>query len=200
MVVVIEWINILVLVVSTILFLYFYVKSVSPAQLEKKIGEIAYPKCKTYRFIAGSFEGITVINYVIYFFYPLPLGLSLVFPWGWMVSILIGIIILIPSLYLMVIGMKDAGRETLEPKKEHTLYEGIYDTIRHPQAIGEAVVWFPVALFLNSPFLALYSFLWIPIFYLMCAAEEKDLIIRYGTPYLEYRERVGFLIPKRLKK
>ena len=188
------------LVVSSFLFLYFYVKSVSPAQLEKKIGEIAYPKCKTYRLIAGGFEGVTVINYVIYFFFPLPIGLPLVFPWPWMVSVLIGILILIPSVYLMVIGMKDAGRETLEPKKEHTLYGGIYETFRHPQAIGEAVMWFPIALFLNSPFLALYSFIWIPIFYIMCIAEERDLVVRYGDPYLEYRDRVGFLIPKRSKK
>jgi len=195
----IELFNIIVLILSSILFLYFYVKSVSPAELEKKIGEIAYPKCKTYRIIAGAFEGITVINYVIYFFYPLSLGIPLVFPWPWLFSILIGLLILIPSFYLMIIGMKDAGRETLEPRKEHTLYGGIYETIRHPQAIGEAFVWFPIALFLNSPFLALYSFLWIPIFYIMCLAEERDLVVRYGTPYLEYRERVGFLIPKRAK-
>ena len=200
MVVVIEWINVIALVVSTILFLYFYVKSVSPAQLEKKIGETAYPKCKTYRLIAVGFEGITVINYVIYFFYPLPLGLPLVFPWDRIVSNLVGIIILMPSVYLMVIGMKDAGRETLEPKKEHTLYTGIYETVRHPQAIGEAIMWFPIALFLNSPLLVLYSFVWIPIFYIMCVSEERDLVIRYGAPYLEYQERVGFLIPKRSKK
>ncbi len=200
MVVVIEWINVIALVVSTILFLYFYVKSVSPAQLEKKIGETAYPKCKTHRLIAGGFEGITVFNYVIYFFYPLPLGLPLVFPWDRIVSNLVGIIILIPSVYLMVIGMKDAGRETLEPKKEHTLYSGIYETVRHPQAIGEAIMWFPIALFLNSPFLVLYSLVWIPIFYITCVSEERDLVIRYGVPYLEYRARVGFLIPKRSKK
>ncbi|TET06676.1 MAG: isoprenylcysteine carboxylmethyltransferase family protein [Candidatus Thorarchaeota archaeon] len=200
MVMVIEWINFMVLVGSTILFLYFYVKSVSPAQLEKKIGDSAYPKCKTYRIIAGGFEGITIINYMIYFFYPLPLGLQLVFPWDWIVSILVGIIILIPSVYLMVVGMKDAGRETLEPKKEHTLYGGVYETVRHPQAIGEAVMWFPIALFLNSLFLVLYSFVWIPIFYITCVAEERDLVIRYGAPYLEYRDRVGFLIPKRSQK
>ncbi len=200
MVMVIEWINFMVLVGSTILFLYFYVKSVSPAQLEKKIGDSAYPKCKTYRIIAGGFEGITIINYMIYFFYPLPLGLQLVFPWAWIVSILVGIIILIPSVYLMVVGMKDAGRETLEPKKEHTLYGGVYETVRHPQAIGEAVMWFPIALFLNSLFLVLYSFVWIPIFYITCVAEERDLVIRYGAPYLEYRDRVGFLIPKRSQK
>ncbi|MFX1561465.1 MAG: methyltransferase family protein [Promethearchaeota archaeon] len=199
MVKVLEWLNIIVLVVSSILFPYFYVRSVSPAQLEKKIGESAYPKCMRYRLIAGTFEGITVINYVVYLFYPLPIGLPLVLQWSWFVSILIAIIILIPSVYLMVIGMKDAGRETLEPKKEHTLYGGIYETIRHPQAIGESVLWFPIALFLNSPFLVLYSFVWIPIFYIMCIAEERDLVIRYGKPYLEYRNRVGFLIPKKRK-
>ena len=193
----IELLNFVVLVASSILFLYFYVKSVSPAQLEKKIGDIAYPKCKTYRLIAGGFEGITVINYVIYYFFPLPINIPLVFPWDWMVSVLIGIIILIPSLCLMIIGIKDAGSETLEPKKEHTLYGGVYETVRHPQAIGESLLWFPIALFLNSPFLALYSFIWIPVFYIMCIAEEKDLVIRYGAPYLEYRDRVGFLIPKR---
>jgi len=196
----IEWLNIVVLVISSILFLYFYIRSVSPAQLEKKIGGIAYAKCKTYRLIAGAFESITVVNYIVYFFYPLQINLPLVFPWDWMASILIGIIILIPSMYLMAIGIKDAGLETLEPRKEHTLYGGIYETIRHPQAIGESVIWFSIAFFLNSPFLALYSIVWIPIFYIMCIAEERDLIIRYGEPYLQYRDRVGFMIPKRLRK
>jgi protein-S-isoprenylcysteine O-methyltransferase Ste14 len=32
---------------------------------------------------------------------------------------------------------------------------------------------------------------------MMCKAEEKDLVIRYGKPYLEYRKNTGFLIPKR---
>ena len=199
MVIVIAWLNIIVLIASTILFLYFYVKSVGPAQLEKEIGEEAYPKCKRYRLIAGSLEGVTIVNYVIYFFYPLPIGLPLVLPWSWLISVLIGILILIPGLFIMFIGIKDAGEETLEPKKEHTLYGGIYETVRHPQAIGESILWFPFAFFLNSPFLVLYSFIWIPVFYIMCIAEERDLVIRYGEPYLEYRNRVGFLIPKRSK-
>ena len=152
-----------------------------------------------YRLIASAFESLTVVNYVVYFFYPLPIGLPLVLPLPYWASVLIAIVILIPSLYLMYIGMRDAGRETLEPKKEHTLYGGIYETIRHPQAIGESFMWFPFAFFLNSPFLVLYSFIWFPILYIMCLAEEKDLVIRYGQPYLDYRERVGFLIPKKSK-
>jgi protein-S-isoprenylcysteine O-methyltransferase Ste14 len=188
------------LIVATILFLYFYIKSVSPAQLEKKIGEAAYPKCMRYRILSGVFEGVTIINYVIYFFFPLPIGLPLVLPLPWSVSVLIGVLVLIPSVILMAIGVKDAGQETLEPKKEHTLYGGIYETIRHPQAIGESFLWFPFAFFLNSPFLVLYSFIWFPVLYIMCLAEEKDLVIRYGQPYLDYRERVGFLIPKRSRR
>ena len=196
----IGWINFIVLIVSTILFLYFYVKSVSPAQLEKTMGDIAYPKCKTYRLVAGSFEGVTLINYILYVFYPLPIGLPLTLPWDYILSFVIAFIILIPSAFLMIKGVRDAGEEALEPKKEHTLYTGIYEKVRHPQAIGEAVLWFPFALWFNSPFLVLYSFIWIPIFYIMCWAEERDLIIRYGQPYIDYRNRVGFLIPKRKKK
>ena len=199
MILLIEWLNFVALIVSTILFLYFYVKSVSPAQLEKKIGEIAYPKCKNYRIVAGIFEGVTLVNYVLYVFFPLPLGVPLTLPWDYLLSFVIAFVIILPSGYLMVIGMRDAGRETLEPKKEHTLYSGIYEKVRHPQAIGEVFIWFPIALWLNSPFLVLYSFIWFPIFYIMCWAEERDLIIRYGQPYIDYRERVGFLIPKRKK-
>lgn len=200
MVYVIEWINFFVLILSSVLFLAFYIRSVSPARLEQKIGEIAYSKCKTYRIIAGAFEGITVVNYIVYVFYPLPLGLPLILPWEWWISVLLGLVILFPSLYLMIIGMRDAGEETLEPKKEHGLYTGIYEKVRHPQAIGESVLWFPIALFLNSPFLVLYSFIWIPVLYIMCIAEERDLVIRFGQPYIEYRNRVGFLIPKRKKE
>lgn len=196
----IEWINIIVLIVSSMLFLIFYVQSASPARLEQMIGEKAYSKCKTYRLIASTFESVTIINYILYYFYPLPLNLPLTLPWSYLISIIAALLILIIGLYLMYLGIRDAGEETIEPKKEHTLYGGIYETVRHPQAIGESVLWFPFALFLNSPFLVIYSFIWFPILYIMCLAEERDLIIRYGQPYLDYRDRVGFLIPKRKRK
>ena len=41
----IAWVNVVVLVVSVVLFLYFYVKSVGPAALEKKVGKKAYTMC-----------------------------------------------------------------------------------------------------------------------------------------------------------
>jgi len=197
---VIDWINFIMLALSTVLMVHFYIKSVRPAALEKEVGESAYPKCKQYRIIASAFEVVTIVNYLIYYFYPLSIDFPRLLPWEYRVSVVVGLVILVPSLILMVKGLRDAGIESLEPKKEHTLYGGIYETLRHPQAVGEAFIWLAISFFLNSPFLILYSFLWLPIFYVFCLAEERDLVIRYGQPYLEYRDRVGFLIPKRKRK
>jgi len=43
----------------------------------------------------------------------------------------------------------------------------------------------------------LFSFIWVPIFAIMCWAEEQDLVLRYGESYEEYRQRTGAFIPKR---
>jgi protein-S-isoprenylcysteine O-methyltransferase Ste14 len=192
----IAWINLIVLLIATLLTLYFYVKSVEPAALEQKIGPAAYKKCTQYRFLAGLLMGVVTINYIIYIFYPLPIPLSPTFPWSWWVSALIAVLIAIPAGYVWIRGMKDAGEETMLVKKEHTMYGGIYLKIRHPQAVGELPFWWVIAFLLHSPFLVLYSFVWIPIFIAMSLAEERDLLIRYGEAYAEYQKRTGFMFPK----
>jgi protein-S-isoprenylcysteine O-methyltransferase Ste14 len=193
---VIAWINVAVLVASTVLVLVFYVLSVRPAALERQIGPKAYKRCTIYRFIAGLLMGLTMGNYIVYFFYPLPIPLSQTFPWPWWVSALIAVAIAIPAGYLWIRGMLDAGEETMVPKKEHTMYGGIYLKIRHPQAAGEVWYWLVFALLLHSPFLALYSLVWIPVFVLMSLAEERDLLLRYGDAYRAYMETTGFWLPK----
>jgi protein-S-isoprenylcysteine O-methyltransferase Ste14 len=191
------WLNFIVLFLSTLLFLFFYVKSVSPAQLARKIGERAWRRCMWLRILAGFFEFVIVANYVLYLFYPLPVGLPARFPWPWWASIVIAVVIGIPSVWLMVRGMLDAGRETLEPKREHTMYGGIYQRIRHPQALGEMPAFWIVAFALHSPFLVLWSSIYIPVFVLMSKAEEVDLLLRFGQEYEEYRQQVGIFGPKR---
>lgn len=121
----IEWVNFFILIGAALLFLYFYVKSVEPATLEKKFGEIAYAKCSRYRLIAAVFEMVAIINYIVYFFYPLPIPLPRTFSWDWWLSAVVAIVIAIPGGYLWFRGMKDAGEETMIVKKQHTLYGGI---------------------------------------------------------------------------
>jgi len=176
---------------------FFYIRSVGPAKLEKKIGEKAYRRCGNYRIIASVFELITAVNFILYFFFPLPICIPQYFFWDYWISVILSLFILIPCLYIMLKGVKDAGREALFPDKKHTLYEGIYNKIRHPQALGEVFIWWVIALVLNSPFLFLYSIVWFPIFYWFCKAEEKDLEIRYGEPYINYKKQTGMFFPKK---
>jgi len=194
---VIAWINFIILLIATFLTGYLYINSVRPVALSQEIGDAAWRKSERYRRISIVTMSITVINYIIYYFYPLPLPLARTFSWSWAVSIIIGFVILIPATYLLIRGSKDAGEETLKPRPDHKMYGGIYQTMRHPQAAGESVTWLGGAFLLNSPFLVLYSLLWLPIYYLMCRAEEKDLLLRFGQEYGEYMQRVGFLWPKK---
>ncbi len=121
----IEWVNIFILISAALLFLYFYVRSVEPAALEKEIGDIAYTMCSRYRVIAVVFEMVAFINYIAYFFYPLTISLPRTFPWDWWLSVVIAIVLAIPGGYLWFRGMKDAGEETMIVKKEQTIYGGI---------------------------------------------------------------------------
>lgn len=193
----IAWLNLAILILSSLLFLYYYMRSVSPATLEKKIGPGAYARCGRDRIVASVFELVILTNYVIYFFHPLPVPLPDKFPWNWWISALIALAIAIPAMTTMVAGLKDAGEEALCPKKEHTIYGGVYTRIRHPQATGEVFLWWVFAFLLNSPFLVLFSFIYIPIFIMLCFAEEQDLIWRYGNAYIEYCQRTGAFWPRR---
>lgn len=193
----IAWINLAVLVFASLFFLYFYVLSVSPAAFEKVIGPNAYRRCGHFRVVAILFEALTVISYVIYYFYPLPAPLPQTFPWSWWLSGLVAIMIGVPAIYLMVVGMRDAGEEAIRPKAEHTMYAGIYEKIRHPQSAGEVFLWLVLGFLLKSPFLVLFSFIYFPIFLVMCLAEEQDLILRFGDPYVQYMRTTGAFLPKR---
>ena len=187
-----NWINFLVMIFSSIMILFFYELSVSPAALEKRIGEKAYKRCGIYRIIGSVFMLIVAANYILYVFFPLSINVPQKFPWPWWVSIIIAIIIGIPSSVVMMKGAKDAGKETMSPQKDRGLYSGIYNYMRHPQGVGEVFLWWVIAFLCHSPFLCIYSFLFIPIWILMVKAEERDLILRYGDSYTDYLNKVGW--------
>lgn len=193
----IAWINFTVLLLATVLTVFYYIKSAGPAALEQKIGAEAYAKCTRYRALSAIFMTLAGVNYVVYAFYPIPLPLPRVFAWPYWVSALIAIIIAIPSGILFAWGMKDAGEETMLVKKEHKLYSGIYQKIRHPQAAGEVWYWWVFAFLCNSPFLVIYSIIWLPLFHLMSKAEERDLLIRYGDSYKTYMKTTGMYFPRK---
>lgn len=192
----IPWINFGVLVASTMLFTCFYLASVRTGELERKIGNRAYKVSTTNRIISALFMSVAGVNYVVYFFFPPPIPFLNKFPWSYWVSAVIGGVLAIPSIYLWFRGMIDAGKGSLVVTKEFKPYGGIYKSIRHPQAAGELLAWWVIAFFLNSPFLALYSIVWIPVFVWVSIAEERDLLMRYGNTYREYMKETGFFTMK----
>ena len=68
----IAWLNLILLVGSMALTLLFYVLSVRPAALERKIGPRAYPRSARYRLVSGAMMFLEMAGYVVYYFYPLP--------------------------------------------------------------------------------------------------------------------------------
>ena len=192
-----SWINFAILVLSSIIFLFFYVRSVSPAGRAMLVGPRAYRLCYYDRLISGLLELVITATYILYRFHPLPVPMPENFPWPWWLSIVLAALIGVPAIALMLEGLRDAGEEALQPKPEHSMYSGIYTRLRHPQAVGEVFLFMVIALLLNSPFLTLFSLIYFPIFILMCYAEEQDLLLRYGEAYVDYCQRTGAFWPKK---
>jgi methanethiol S-methyltransferase len=199
---VIEYLNFMCLLFSTILFVQFYNMSVSPAFFEKQRGESAYKRCGFLRIWAMVFMFIACANYVLFCFYPITFDgfIPRYFPWSWWISIGIALFISIPSLIIMIKGMADAGSEVAFPDKAHEMYKGIYKKIRHPQAAGEVFLFLVIAFFCHSPFLVIYSIIWFPLYYILSLAEEKDLVLRYKDAYIQYQKDVGMFWPRKPKK
>lgn len=194
----IAWINFVTLLIGGILMTILYSMSVRPAALEKKIGPIAYKRCGMYRSLASIFMLTITANYILYHWYPLKTDpFPRTFAWPYWVSAVIAVVIAIPCFYLEILSYRAAKTETLQPDKSHTMYTGIYEKIRHPMAVGEVPLWWVIAFLVNSPFLVVFSFIWIPIWYWWCVVEEKDLVLRYGALYTEYRKRTGMFWPKK---
>ncbi len=193
----IAWLNLSCLLFSALLFLYFYVRSVSPAGRRMVIGAQAFEICGRERVVAFVFELLVTLNYVVYRFFPIATRLPRQFPWSWGISILIALAIAVPAVSLMVKGLRAAGEETFFPQEGQALFGGIYERMRHPQAVGEVLLWWVIAFLLHSPFLALISFIFIPLYLVMCWAEEQDLLLRFGEDYAAYCRKTGAFIPKR---
>ncbi len=196
----IEWLNLIILQISTLLFGYLYILSVMPATRAEKRGEKIWKECQRLRSISFIFMLVMLINLILWIWFPIPELAWLVHPNPW-VGIIIGVIILIPCTIIWIFGVKAAGSESMTPSTETRMYGGIYNHIRHPQTIGE-FPWFVVcALFINSLFLVIWTTLFIVIYTpIMIHFEEKDLVKRFGDAYREYQQRTGAIFPKIRKR
>jgi len=194
-------INFISLTISLFLLSYIGLLSIQPVKRSYKFGDKAWTDCKNFRSISGIFELISVINLILWIWFPLPLVDSWIISQNIWLGIIIAICIAIPCSIILFKGLKDAGSESLNPSKDTEMFGGIYNHIRHPQTIGELPYYVALGFAINSWFLVslmaafLVIFIPINIYY-----EEKDLIRRFGDKYQNYRKQTGALFPKLRKK
>ncbi len=176
---------------------YLYLLSIQPVKRSEKYGEKAWKDCKKFRSIGGFLELISVINLIIWIWFPLPIIDSWIISPNIWIGIIIAISIATPCLIIMTLGVKAAGSETLSPSKNTEMYGGIYKYIRHPQTLGEFPTFVALSFALNSWFLIIISALFIILYTpIMIHYEEEDLIRRFGDNYRKYQENTGALFPK----
>ncbi len=190
------WINFICLIVSIILFCYFYTLSIQPKKREQEKGENAWKKCAFFRSIADGLEFIIIINSILWIWFPIPIVGWNIHP-NYLFGIFIFLAILIPGMIIMIKGIKDAGSETLQPSDHTEMYGGIYEYIRHPQTLGEFPMLVAFGFLANSWFLVFILIIFIVIYVpIMIYFEEKDLVRRFGEKYKKYQKETGALFPK----
>ncbi len=163
---------------------------------KEKRGEQAWKDCKILRSLAGLFEFITIVNILLWVWFPIP-SLNWIIHQNIGVGIGICIAIVVPGFIIIFKGIKDAGFESLRPLGETEMFGGIYNYIRHPQTLGEFPIFIAIAFAVNSWFLVLLMSVLVVIYTpIMIHYEEKDLIKRFGDKYREYQQRTGALFPK----
>ena len=186
--------NLITLILSTLGLAYFYGYSVQPFCKSAKLHDSAFKKCADYRLISGIFEFTIMLNYIVFFIYPIPRIPDLFNEISY--AYLLGSILFISGLILLFMAIKAAGKETMKPNEKTEMFKGIYLFIRHPQTLGTLIVWFGIAIASNRLFLLLYTIILSLIYIYITYVEESDLIMKYGEDYLKYREKTGRFFPK----
>ena len=197
---IIAWINFISYNISGILIIYLTILGIMPASREEKHGPVAWEESAKYRSICEIFEVLMIINIILWIWFPIQ-ELNWVIHKNFIVGIVIAVIIGIPSVVIMIKGVKEAGDETIKPSKETAMFAGIYHYIRHPQYLGWFSMLIAIAFGINSLFLVLWSlFTSIVILSIIIHYEEKDLVKRFGDAYIKYQQETGALIPKFWRK
>jgi protein-S-isoprenylcysteine O-methyltransferase Ste14 len=107
-----------------------------------------------------------------------------------------GVIIFLSGIFFLLIASSYIKKAVNEKKISVT---GPYKYIRHPIYTGIYILSTGLGLifFARSWFIVMIVF--IPLWYLECRSEEKEMIKIYGEDYIKYCKTTGMFLPVRLK-
>jgi protein-S-isoprenylcysteine O-methyltransferase Ste14 len=116
----------------------------------------------------------------------------------WGVRIL-GVALFISGICLYFISRITLGRffsEAIRIKTEHKLItSGSYRFIRHPIYLGEILYFISIPMIFSSIYGFIVMLILIPILIHRIGVEERALISKFGSEYIEYTHKTKKLIP-----
>ena len=117
------------------------------------------------------------------------------------ISILAGMIMMTIGLFLVTISItvllkKGAGAPAFA-LSETVVSEDIFALSRNPMSLGFYLICIAIGLLAVSTFFVVWSLVvLIPVhIFFLKFFEELELEVRFGQPYLEYKQKVPFMIP-----
>ena len=131
--------------------------------------------------------------------------------WDWLYFILnpelVNLLLFVPGILLILVGLIIASIASREisvstvadmrtDRKPELISSGIYAKVRHPLYLATILLF--LGLGLMYPFLNVIIYVISMSLYILVGAylEEQKLIGYYGHEYLQYKEQVGFILPK----
>jgi protein-S-isoprenylcysteine O-methyltransferase Ste14 len=81
-------------------------------------------------------------------------------------------------------------------RRPELVTDGIYARVRHPLYLATIMVFGAMAFLYPFPVVIVFAVSMIVYTIVGAFLEERKLILHYGQEYRDYRERVGFILPK----
>jgi protein-S-isoprenylcysteine O-methyltransferase Ste14 len=117
-------------------------------------------------------------------------------------TLALGVVLAVPGLYLLAVSNRllralGSGANAFRLTR-HVVAGDLYRRTRNPMSLGYYLATLCLSLLVGSTVLTLYVLLGIIPAHLLFLKffEERELELRLGAPYLAYKARVPFLIPR----
>jgi protein-S-isoprenylcysteine O-methyltransferase Ste14 len=148
-----------------------------------------------YRPVLNFFNGIPVLAWLDRFFLPHSLSeTSSVF-----INSLhtVGEFFAIGGFLLFCIGACKVYYSKL--RKKGAVTNGIYRYIRHPQYISFIICSFGLLLMWPRYIVAIMFVTMVFVYYFLAKIEERECLIKFGEPYIEYKNKTNMFLPFKVK-
>ena len=93
-------------------------------------------------------------------------------------------------------GPLEAGNIEISPKTKNLVISGPYKYTRNPMLFGTFLIYFGLAIYLNSITAVLLVLIFIAFMLIFVIRNEEDRLLKdFGSSYEEYRKKVSMIMP-----